>query len=274
MEHQNFITKVLKETSTIAKAGFGKVNGTVKPDDNNQVLTETDLKIGSIIIKRITKKFPKHNIIDEEAGVINNNSEFTWVIDPIDGTSNYANGIPLYGIMIGLLNGDIPIAGGIALPNFSELYYAEKGKGAYCNGEKIKVSRETNLLNALVAYGIDGHRKNPEFTRDECSLLADIILNIRSLRVSGGAFDLAMVAKGKYDAFLNRSSKIWDNMAQQIIIEEAGGVYTDFFGNTMDYSNAITKSEDNYTFFAAPPELHKKLLNIISSFSISNTKAL
>jgi len=76
-------------------------------------------------------------------------------------------------------------------------------------------------------------------------------------------FDLGMVAKGNYDAFLNRSSWVWDNVAQQIIIEEAGGVYTDFFSNKMDYSNAMTRPQDNYTFFAAPPELHKKLSIII-----------
>jgi myo-inositol-1(or 4)-monophosphatase len=221
------------------------------------------LKIGKMLINEIQIKFPEHNVIDEEAGIINKGSLFTWVIDPIDGTSNFAQGIPLYGIMIGLLKEGEPIAGGLALPSFSEIYVAEKGKGAYCNKEKIIVSSEANLWNSLVAYGIDGHQENPEFTRKECALLAEIVLNIRNLRMSNSAFDLAMVARGNYGAFLNRTSKIWDNVAQQIIIEEAGGIYSDFWGNRMDYSNPLSKSQNNYSYLAAPPLLHKKLCKII-----------
>lgn len=251
------------EVSDIARNSFGKVAGTTKGGDNNQVLTETDLEIGKTLIEKIQKEYPEHNIIDEEAGVIDNKSDFTWVIDPIDGTSNFANGIPLYGIMLGLLKDNEPVAGGLALPNFSEIYIANKGNGAYCNGEKISVTRENNLKNSLVAYGIDGHQEKPKFTRDECKLLAEIVLNIRNLRTSNSVFDIAMVAKGKYGAFLNQTSKIWDNVAQQIIIEESGGIYTDFFGNKIDYSNALEKADDNFTFLAASPVLHSKLLEII-----------
>lgn len=263
MEYQKFIENTLEEVSEIARNSFGKVSGTTKEGDNNQVLTETDLEIGKTIIKKIQKEFPEHNIIDEEAGVIDKNSAFTWVIDPIDGTSNFANGIPLYGIMLGLLKTDIPIAGGLALPSFSEIYVAEKDKGAYCNGSKINVSEENNLLRTLVAYGIDGHQENSDFTRDECEILAEIVLNIRNLRTSNSVFDIAQVAKGNYGAFLNRTSKIWDNVAQQIIIEEAGGIYTDFFGEKIDYLNALEKANDNFTFLAAPPALHTQLLGII-----------
>jgi myo-inositol-1(or 4)-monophosphatase len=266
MEYKYFIEETLKEASIIAQNNFGKVSGTIKGSDNNQVLTETDLEIGKTIIEKIKNKFPEHNIIDEEAGVIDKKSNFTWVIDPIDGTSNFANGVTLYGIMLGLLKDEEPVAGGLALPSFSEIYLAERGKGAYCNGEKISVAKETNLKNLLVAYGIDGHQENPDFTREECRLLAEIILNIRNLRTSNSVFDIAMVAKGSYGAFLNRTSKIWDNVAQQIIIEEAGGMYTDFFGNKIDYSRAIEKSEDNFTFLAASPELHRELKKIINIY--------
>jgi myo-inositol-1(or 4)-monophosphatase len=263
MEYKDFIEETLKEASIIAQNNFGKVRGTTKGSDNNQVLTKTDLEIGKTIIEKIKDKFPEHNIIDEEAGVIDKKSNFTWVIDPIDGTSNFANGAPLYGIMLGLLKDEEPIAGGLALPSFSEIYLAEKGKGAYCNGEKISVTKETNLKNSLVAYGIDGHQEDSNFTREECRLLAEIILNIRNLRTSNSVFDIAMVAKGGYGAFLNRTSKIWDNVAQQIIIEEAGGIYTDFFGNRVDYSNSLKKAENNFTFLAASSFLHTKLLSII-----------
>lgn len=266
--YKDFITESLKDVSAVARESFGKVVGITKEGDNNQVLTEADLKIGQLLIGKVQSHFPEHNIIDEEAGVMDRKSNFTWVIDPIDGTSNFANGVPLYGIMLGLLKDDVPVAGGLALPAFFEIYAAEKGKGAYCNSEKIDIPRETDLRKTLVAYGIDSHGENPKLTRDECALLAEIILNVRNIRISNSVFDTAMVIKGHYGAFLNRTSKIWDNVAQQIIIEEAGGVYTDFFGNRIDYSNALLRTEENFTFFASSPGIHAQLLKVIKSQSV------
>lgn len=263
-DYQDFIKKVLEEASDIARSNFGKTSSvTTKSGDNNQVLTETDLAIGRLIVGKIKETFPTHNIIDEEAGVIDNNSEFTWVVDPIDGTSNFANGIPLYGIMAGLLQKEIPIAGGISLPSFNEIYVAEKGKGAFCNDEQIHATTEERLLKVLVAYGIDGHQENSEITFKETKLLSEIILNIRNLRSSNSAFDTAMVAKGSYGATINRTSKIWDNVAQQIFLEEAGCIYTDFFGKPIDYTNPLEKVGLNFTLCAAPPALHKALQTII-----------
>jgi myo-inositol-1(or 4)-monophosphatase len=106
MQHyKDFILEVLNEVSAIALRSFGKVSGTTKATDNNQVLTETDIEIGNKIVAAIKAKYPDHNIIDEEAGVVDNASTYTWVVDPIDGTSNFANGVSAYGIMIGLLEG-------------------------------------------------------------------------------------------------------------------------------------------------------------------------
>lgn len=265
MIYKDFIYQSLQDASGIALKRFGNVTGTIKNNDMNQVVTETDLEIGKFLIEKITARFPEHNIIDEEAGVMDNKSNFTWVIDPIDGTSNFAARVPLYGIMLGLLMDDLPIAGGAALPAFSEIYVAEKGKGASCNSEKINVTRDPDLKNALVAYGIDRYQDNPEHTKYECAFLTDLISNIRNFRISNSVFDTAMVARGNYGAFLNRSSKIWDNVAQHIIIEEAGGLYTDFGGNRIDYSNALSRHQDNYTFLAAAPQIHRQLLKIIKS---------
>mgnify|MGYP001562877999 CR=1 FL=1 len=258
-----FIESALKEVADIANRNFGRVSGITKGDDNNQVLTQTDLEIGKYLIEEIRSAYPKHNIIDEEAGVIDRNSVLTWVIDPIDGTSNFAEGIPTYGTIIGLLKDDKPIAGGVNLPFFNEIIIAEKGKGSYCNKERINVTKETSLLSTLVAYAVDGHQENPEFTREEFRKLAEITLGIRNLRASGSVFDAIMVAKGKYGGYLNQTSKIWDNVGQQIVIEEAGGIYTDFFGKPMDYSNPLSKAEENFSWCTASPILHKQLQGII-----------
>lgn len=262
-QYKSFITEILALTSNIALQNFGKVSGTTKPEDNNQVLTETDIEIGKTIVAAIREQFPEHNIIDEETGVVDNGSQYTWVVDPIDGTSNFANGVPTYGIMVGLLDGATPIAGGITLPSFGQTYVATKGGGTFCNGQQVHVTTETALLKLLVAYGIDGHQENPQLTTDETATLSKIILAIRNLRSSNSAFDASLVADGRYGAWLNQTSKIWDNVAQQIVIEEAGGVYTDFFGKPVDYSDPLTKVDDNFTLCAAAPALHAQLQQII-----------
>lgn len=263
MEYKVFLEEVLEKTSEIALSYFGKVSGSVKTGDNNQVLTNADIEIGKYIVERIKQQFPTFNIIDEEAGVVDNSSEYTWVVDPIDGTSNFAAGVPLFGTIIGLLYRDKSMAGGISLPSFRETIIAEKGYGAYCNSEKIFVTKETNLMSALIGYGIDGHQEEPSLTLDECKKLADIILGIRNLRDAGSVYDTVLVAKGKYGAYLNRTNKIWDNVGQQIIIEEAGGVYTDYFGKPMDYSDPLNKMSQNYTWCFGAPILHKKLQEIV-----------
>ncbi len=265
MIYKDFVLHLLNNSITIANKHFGKVEGQTKVEDSNQVLTQADLEIGELLVDAIKTTFPAHNVIDEESGVINNNSEYTWVVDPIDGTSNFAAGLPMYGIMIGLLKGNVPIAGGVALPYFRDVYYAEKGMGATCNDDPIHATEETDLLKTLVVYALDGHREDPERTYDECKLLAQIILNIRNYRASNSCFDIMMVARGRYGGWCNQTSKIWDNVAPQILLEEAGVTVTDFFGKEIDYSNPLAKSAENFTICAAPPALHKKLQEIISA---------
>ena len=259
----NFLTNAIDEASKLALSFYGNVTATVKSEDNNQVLTEADLAVGKLLVEKATERFPDFNLIDEETGQIDNKSEYTIVIDPIDGTSNFACGLPLYGIFMGILKGDVPVAGAIALPAFGDIYVAEKGKGAFRNGQPIHVSQAAELKNALVAYGIDGHRENPPQTRQETSLLGDIVLAIRNLRSWNSAFDLAAVADGRYGLFLNMTTKVWDNVAPQIIIEEAGGVFTDFYGKPMDYRDILNRPGENFTVCAGAPTLHRAMQSIV-----------
>ena len=254
---------MLEEASAVARDKFGSVTAVTKAADNNQVLTEADLAIGKLLIRSIQNAYPGDSIIDEEAGVIDKKSDYVWVIDPIDGTSNFAQGVPLYGIMVGLLQRGEPVAGAVTLPAFSEICVAEKGGGAWCNNQKLRVSTQVRLRSALVAYGVDAHPEDPDFTRKECSLLAEIILSVRNIRSSNSVFDAVMVAKGRYGAVLNRTSRIWDNVAQHVLIQEAGGIYTDFFGKSVDYSTPLTKVGLNFSFCAAAPGLHNELQKII-----------
>lgn len=264
MTYSEFLEKILAEAGATARSYFGTVSGSVKPGDPNQVLTEADLAIGRQLVGAIEAAFPDHNIIDEEAGVVDKGSRYTWVIDPIEGTSNFAAGTPDYGIMVGLLEDGTPIAGGIIVPAHQKLYIAEKGEGATCNGDPIHVTAQDTLLNTLVSFGIDSFPDNPDKTVQVTRVLADIIQAIRNLRNSGcEAVDTMYVAEGRYGARLNTTSKIWDNIAPQIICEEAGAVYTDLAGKPLDYTNPLGKVGQNFTTCIAGPALHRQLISII-----------
>lgn len=261
MKYTSFIEQVLVEASDIATEMFGNVSIQVKPEDNNQILTEADIRIGAHIVNRIQEIYTDHNIIDEEAGVIDKGSDYTWVVDPIDGTSNFSSQLPHFGIMVGLLKDNKPIAGGAALPAFAELYLAEKGCGTTCNGRAVSVTSETNLSNILLAYGIDGHREDPQRTQKETAQLTEVILAIRNLRTSNSVFDMAMVAAGKYGAYINQTTKVWDNVAAEILITEAGGVFSDLAGVPVDYTHCLSEPDKNYQVIGTSPALHDPLLH-------------
>lgn len=263
MEFQRFIEHSLHQASEIASKKFGRVPGTIKDEDNNQVLTEADTQIGRLLVHLIREAFPKHNVIDEETGIIDNNSQFTWVIDPIDGTSNFVQGIPNYGIMMGLLRGGEPISAGISLPFFQEIIVAERGQGTFRKGQRLHVTKESDLSSVLIAYQLDAHQNDPDFTRREYATVAKIALAARNLRTSGSCFDAVMVAEGKYGACLNRTAKIWDIVAAQLVVEEAGGVCTDFFGRELDYVDPLNKVANNFTYCLTSPILYKQIQKII-----------
>ncbi len=250
-------------TEAPAAAAAPPAGVVIKDGDANQVLTETDLASGREILTRLRAAFPHDAVLDEESGYHGGSSDYTWVVDPIDGTSNFAAGTPLFGIMIGLLKGGAPVAGGVALPALGETYLAEAGGGARCNGLPIRVTPEEDLLSTLVAWGVDSDRDTPQNTRREMQQLAEVVLNCRNLRISNSAFDQMMVARGAYGGCVNRSSRIWDNVAPHIIIEEAGGRYTDFDGAPMVYHPGERAGATPYTWCTAAPVLHARLQELI-----------
>ena len=265
MDYRNFLESVLWQAADIAVAMFGRVTSTNKPGDNNQVLTEADIAIGKHIIEQIEKQYPKDNIIDEEAGVLQKKSAITWVIDPIEATSNFANGSEDYGIMLGVLHEHTAIAGGVVVPSRGLMYVAQQGKGATKNGTAIHVTQDTVLQHQLVSIGINGNQENPSHTYRDAKLIAAVALAARNMRNSGcEAVDCMYVAEGIYGGRINLASQIWDNVAPQVIVEEAGGVWTDLSGAPMNYKDPLGRIGQNFVNCTAAPQLHPQLLKLIN----------
>jgi len=131
---------------------FGKQNDFKEKESQSSIVTQADLKSDSLIVKLIRERFPEHNIISEESGFSNMNSKYTWVIDPLDGTSNFASAIPWFGVLIALFEDSVPVMGGAFLPVADLLYFAEKGKGAYLNGKPLIMKKNLGLRNSLFSF--------------------------------------------------------------------------------------------------------------------------
>src|SRR3989344_5987937 len=205
---------------------YGKIKY-VKEKDNKSYFTNVDLESEKLIISAIRKNFPGHNIISEESGNLNKKSEYTWYIDPLDGTHNYINNFPLFGTSIALAHKGSVKMGAINLPYFNELYFAEKEEGAFLNGRKITVSGKKDVKKAFVVTDL-ALRYRPE---EKMRIINKLKGNVYDLRVLGCAvYDYAMVARGSADAYITNYTNSWDAAAGALIVEEAGGKVTDFSG--------------------------------------------
>ena len=151
---------------------------------------------------------------------------------------------------------------GIYLPAMKELYYAEKGKGAYCNGRRIQVSAESQLANVLVAYDLD-HSEVPGKTEREVRTIEKIVRSSRNLRATNSIVDDCYVAAGKLGAALSESTMIWDDAAPSLVVEEAGGVYTDIDGNTLDFNVTPDTYLKNFSSVSTSQALHAQVMSLV-----------
>ncbi len=222
--------KFAKLSGEELKNGFNTNFKISTKSNQNDLVTEYDLKAEKIIINEIKANFPEHNILTEESGQLTNStSEYTWIIDPLDGTVNFANGVPIFSVSIALKFNENIISGVVYNPISNELFYAEKGKGAYLNEKKIEVSKNSGILKSLLVTGFPYNiSENPQNCLDTFVRVALKGMPIR--RLGSAALDLCYVAAGKFDGFWEVTLKPWDIAAGMLILEEAGGKITNYQG--------------------------------------------
>ena len=196
----------------------------------NNLVTEADHASEKAIIEVIQLAHPDHFILSEETGEIKSNSEFKWIIDPIDGTVNFANGIPLCCISIGLEKEGQMILGAVYNPFMNELFFAQKGYGAYLNEKKIQVSDKTEVIKSCLVTGFPyTYLDTPNGPLQVFEKLIRQGIPVR--RLGSAAIDLCWVAAGRFDGFYEHKLQAWDSAAGFLMVEEAGGKITDFEGN-------------------------------------------
>jgi len=220
-----------------------------KKSDQSPV-TIADTRAEKIIIKTIKNSYPDHAFFGEELGSDNVDSKYQWIIDPIDGTRNYARKIPLFATQIALLEDGEIIPGVSNAPAMNEMIFAEKGKGAYMQKKSIKVSNIQTLTDSYLCFGgIKYFNKH-----DQLKHFIKLVENTNGQRGIGDFWCYHLLAQGKIDIIIEAETKIWDIAALKIIVEEAGGKVTDINGHT------ITK--DSTSIIATNKHLHNQVLKI------------
>ena len=196
----------------------------------NNLVTEVDQAAEEVIISTIKESFPEHQILSEECGELVQDSQYKWIIDPIDGTVNFANRIPLCAVSIGLEHAGKMILGGIYNPFLNELFIAEKGSGATLNNKKITVSKKENVINACLVTGFPyTYLDEPNGPLEVFSRFIRKGVPVR--RLGSAAIDLAWVAAGRFDGFYEHKLQAWDSAAGFLLVLEAGGKVTHFNGD-------------------------------------------
>lgn len=227
-----FTIEIAKLSGEELKKGFNTSFEIHSKSKLNDLITEYDLKSENILIDKISSTFPDHNILTEETGIIDkSDSEYTWIIDPLDGTVNFANHLPIFSVSIALKYKDKIISGAVFNPISNELFYAEINNGAYLNDKKINVSECKNISKAFLVTGFPYNvNENPENCLETFIRIVKKGIPVR--RLGSAALDLCFVACGRFDGFWEVILKPWDMAAGKLILEEAGGKVSDYNGDT------------------------------------------
>lgn len=188
------------------------------------IVTEVDQKSEELLINGLKKHFPNYGFLAEESGEHDIHSEYIWVIDPLDGTTNFSVGIPVFAISVGLQKNGKSILGAVYLPLVKDMYTSIKDKGAYKNNQPIKVNQSTSLKDSVIATGFPYDRAENQV--NNVTEFSNIVTKVRGIRRLGvAAYDLCLLAEGVFSAYWEYGLKPWDYAAGLLIAQEAGGLY-------------------------------------------------
>ena len=228
------INEIVKEAGKIVLSAHNQENAVTAKEGKKNFVTKYDVAIQEFLFRELGKDFPDAQFIGEEGENDISTNGLRFIIDPIDGTTNFMQDYRCSCISIGLCKGNDVIAGVVYNPYTDELFSAEKGKGAYLNGNRIKVS-ERPLSDGLALFGTSPY--HPENTDETFSLLRKIFDFSRDIRRSGSAaYDICMIACGRCEVFFEKSLQPWDIAAGTLILKEAGGIALNYQGRDISFS--------------------------------------
>lgn len=248
----------------VLRGYFGKLVHPRQKEAVSSVVCDADLDSERRILRHIHARFPGHNTIAEESGRVWRGSEYTWVIDPLDGTSNFVSGLPWFGVQIALLRGTEPILGAMYLPLEDTLYFAEAGNGAYRNGKKVRVTAEPDLQRVLCAFAFDPAPIRR--SRRSVELLFRVAAAVRNTRATNSLVDFCYTVDGRFGGCINLKTKIWDIAPVALILPEAGGKFTCLNGSRIVFELEERGVDRDYMILGGSIGLHAKLAALTRAY--------
>jgi len=231
----SFAVKIAKEAGEIQMSYFGNICSLEKKSTNIDLVTNADIESEKYLINAIQKEFPEHSIQSEENGKISNDNEYTWVIDPLDGTTNFAHKLPIFSVSIGIIKNDKTECGVVFNPAANKCFYAVRNCGAFLDNQPIHVSSSSTLSDSLLATGFP-YLHDSSYDRS-FALFKEFYDKTRGIRRLGAAsLDLCFVAMGRFDGYYEYGLKPWDICAGSLILLESGGNVTDWNNKKIPFS--------------------------------------
>lgn len=229
----------------------------IKNKELNDIVTDVDIFMENKIVSFIKENFPKHSIYSEEIGEIDKASEYEWLVDPIDGTINFASGIPLFATSVALRKNGDTILGIIVDYSQNDVYYCIKGKGAFCNGEHIYVSKTDKLNNSIISFCLTSHY-NDKYIKEVLNIEEKLASKVRGLRlIVSAAIELAWCASGKIDGCLNVKPSIGlSSCAGKLLVQEAGGKVSSLQGKERENIDTMLVTNGN---------IHDEIVSVINN---------
>jgi myo-inositol-1(or 4)-monophosphatase len=259
----DFLSDLLVHAGGILMRGFGRVRGVRRKGPAASVVCDSDLASEAWLVKRIRSSFPEAGIIAEEMGC-SPGSGMVFVIDPLDGTSNFVSGLPWFGVQVGVLRNGVPQHAAMYLPVEGALYVCSRGKGVWKNGKRMRVTPERSLKNVLCAFGMDS-AASPRGRRRAAGLITAVAAGVRNVRTTNSLYDFCYTLDGKLGGCVNLNCKIWDIVPVSLMLPEAGGVFTDLAGAPIEFEMNPRKFGRSYAILGASAVLHPKLRKLVSA---------
>lgn len=255
-EYLELAVEMVRAAGEVQLSYFRSANLDMHTKSNSyDVVTVADKESERIILSKIRERFPEHSILSEESGTFAGDSEWRWVIDPLDGTTNFSQGLPVFCVSVALQHKGETVVGVVYAPYLGELFHAVKGEGAFLNGRRVYCSRKNDFAQAVLATGVPYDKKeNPDNNLAEIMRIAPEVRGIR--RLGSAAFDLAYVGAGLFDGYWELNLNPWDVAAGMLIAEEGGA------------KCMRIRADRNESVMAAAPGIYDRLADYLTSRSV------
>ncbi len=260
---KQLLEETVREAGRYLHDHFGGQQAYTLKNGQSSIVTHLDVASEKLIIDRIRSRHPDHAIIAEESGYMQGTAPFTWIIDPLDGTSNYAAGIPWFGVQVAILEHSVPVMSAMYLPESDAMYLAIANEGTFLNGKAVRCTTESRMDQLLFAYGMDASR-NEKRSKINVEVIRLLTQHARNVRSTNCLLDFCFTVDGRLGGMVNFNTHIWDIAPAWLALREAGGLLTDPEGREIEFDLSPDCIHRSYEIIGAKREFVPVIARLIA----------